>query len=226
LHQRRPYIAEGRDDQRRTEVRLGTTQPGIRSGRIEGGGPGPIDRRPLEKEQVMAEATAKVKTTTKPVSQGSTFEAKVETPKFELPKFPLPKFDVPKMEVPAAFRELAERGVAQARDGYEKMKAAAEETTDVLEDTYANASKGATDYTLKTIEIARANTNAAFDFAVELAGVKSFSEAVELASSYTRHQFDALLAQSKELTALAQKVAADTSEPLKSGVNRAFKIAA
>jgi phasin len=174
----------------------------------------------------MAEATAKVKTTTKPASQGATFEAKVETPKFELPKFPLPKFEVPKMEVPAAFRELAERSVAQARDGYEKMKAAAEETTDVLEDTYANASKGATDYTLKTIEIARANTNAAFDFAVELASVKSFSEAVELASSYTRQQFEALLAQSKELTALAQKVAADTSEPLKSGVNKAFKIAA
>jgi phasin len=138
----------------------------------------------------------------------------------------MPKFEVPKMEVPAAFRELAERSVAQARDGYEKMKAAAEETTDVLEDTYANASKGATDYTLKAIEIARHNTNAAFDFAVELASVKSFSEAVELTSSYTRQQFDALLAQSKELTALAQKVATDTSEPLKSGVNKAFKIAA
>ena len=36
------------------------------------------------------------------------------------------------------------------------MKAAAEEATDVLEDTYATASKGASDYGLKVIENARA----------------------------------------------------------------------
>src|SRR5262249_41641253 len=107
----------------------------------------------------MAEATARAKTTGKPGSQTvSTFDTKVEMPKFEIPKF-----EVPKMEVPAAFREMAERSVTQARDGYEKMKAVAEEATDVLEDTYATASKGATDYTLKLIEHARANTNAAFD---------------------------------------------------------------
>ena len=44
------------------------------------------------------------------------------------------------------------------------MKSAAEEATDVLEDTYATATKGAADYGLKLIETARANTNAAFDF--------------------------------------------------------------
>src|SRR5690349_23503535 len=102
----------------------------------------------------MAEATTRVKATAKPGSQASTFAAKVEMPKFEIPKFELPKFEIPKMEVPAAFRELAERSVTQARDGYERIKAVAEDATDVLEDTYANASKGATDYTLKSIEIA------------------------------------------------------------------------
>ena len=171
----------------------------------------------------MAETTTKVKTTAKPASQG--FEAKVETPTFGIPKFEFPKFEVPKMEVPAAFRELAERSVTQARDGYEKMKAVAEDATDVLEDTYATASKGATDYTLKTIEIARANTNAMFDFASQLMAVKSFSEAVELTSTHTRKQFDAFIEQSKELTALAQRVATETSEPIKSGVSKVFKIA-
>ena len=46
-------------------------------------------------------------------------------PLFEMPKFEMPKFDMPSMEVPAAFREFAEKGVAQAKDGYEKAKAAA-----------------------------------------------------------------------------------------------------
>ena len=48
---------------------------------------------------------------------------KFEMPKFEMPKFDLPKFDMPKLEVPAAFREIAEKGVAQAKDTYEKVKA-------------------------------------------------------------------------------------------------------
>ena len=49
---------------------------------------------------------------------------------------------MPKFEVPAAFREFAEKGIAQAKENYEKMKSAAEQATDVLEDTYSTASKG------------------------------------------------------------------------------------
>ena len=99
---------------------------------------------------------------------------------FEMPKFELPNFEIPKMEIPAAFRELAEKSVSQAKETYEKMKSAAEEATDVLEDTYATATKGASDYGLKVIEAARANTNAAFDFATQIMTVKSLSEMVEL----------------------------------------------
>ena len=47
-----------------------------------------------------------------------------------IPLFELPKFELPKMEVPAAFREVAEKGVAQAKEHYEKMKSAAEDATD------------------------------------------------------------------------------------------------
>src|SRR5437764_1274225 len=98
---------------------------------------------------------------------------------FEFPKFEVPMFEMPKMEVPAAFREFAEKGVSQAKEAYEKMKTAAEEATDVLEDTYSTASKGAADYGLKLIEATRVNTNAAFDFYTELMTVKSYSEVVE-----------------------------------------------
>ncbi len=122
------------------------------------------------------------------------------------PNYEIPKIDLPKMEVPAAFRELAAKGVAQARDTYEKAKAATEEATDQLKDTYTTAAKGATDYNIKVIEIARINTNSAFDNAHELLGVKSLSEFVELSSAHARKQFAAMTAQTKELTELAQKV--------------------
>src|SRR3989442_8764904 len=95
---------------------------------------------------------------------------------FDLPKFELPNFEIPKMEIPAAFREFAEKSVSQAKETYEKMKSAAEEATDVIEDTYATATKGAADYGLKLIEVSRVNTNAAFDFYSELMTMKSFSE--------------------------------------------------
>jgi phasin len=160
----------------------------------------------------MAEAaTAAPKPKTKPI-----------TGAFEMPKFEIPKFDMPKVEMPAAFREFAERGVAQAKDTYEKMKAAAEEATDVLETTYSTATKGASDYGLKVIEVARTNTNSAFDFAGEVMAAKTLSEVVELSSAHLRKQFEALTEQSKELSALAQKVATETTEPIKSGMNKAF----
>ena len=99
------------------------------------------------------------KTKPKPTELGAPFEA---------PKYELPKFELPKMEIPAAFREVAEKSVSQAKETYEKMKSAAEHATEVMEDTYSTATKGASDYSLKMIEAARNNTNAAFDYYVEL----------------------------------------------------------
>ena len=141
---------------------------------------------------------------------------------FEMPKFEMPKFEIPNVEMPAAFREFAERGVAQCKDTYEKMKAAAEEATDVLETTYSTATKGASEYGLKVIEATRMNTNAAFDYAGELATAKTLSEVIELSSAHARKQFEALTQQGKELGALAQKVATEAAEPIKNGMNKAF----
>lgn len=162
----------------------------------------------------MAEATA----TTPPKAKTS----KPTASAFDLPAFEMPKFEVPKVEMPAAFREFAERGVAQCKDTYEKMKAAAEEATDVLETTYSTATKGASDYGLKVIEVARVNTNAAFDFAGELITAKTLSEVIEVYSTHTRRQFEEFNRQSKELATMAQKVATETAEPIKNGMNKAF----
>ena len=164
----------------------------------------------------MVEATT-VKTPNKPKP------ASFEGPKFEIPRLDIPKLELPKFEVPAAFREFAEKGVTQARDNWERMKAATEEATELMEGSYATASKGMADYGLKLIEAARVNTNAAFDLAGELMAAKSVSEAVELSAAHARKQFEALSMQTKELAALAQKVATETSEPIKESVASAFK---
>ena len=127
----------------------------------------------------------------------------------------MPKFEMPTMEMPAAFREFAEKGIAQAKENYEKVKGAAEQATDVLEETYSTASKGCTDYGLKVIETARTNSNATFDLMGELLTAKSYAEVVEKSTAYMRAQFETLTAQAKELAEQAQKVATETAEPIK-----------
>jgi phasin len=136
-------------------------------------------------------------------------------------KFKLPPFPAFPSEAPAAFRDMAEKSLSHAKDNYEKIKSAAEEATGLLESTYATAHKGAADYSLKVLELTRQNANAAFDFAAELLGAKTFSEFVELSTAHARKQFETLASQSKELAALAQKVATETAEPIKEGMTKA-----
>ena len=159
---------------------------------------------------------------TKVKAKSSAYGASAEG-KFEIPRFDLPKFEMPKLEVPAAFREFAEKGVNQAKDNWEKMKAVTEEATDLIEDSYATVSRGAADYGQKVIETARVNANANFDFAGQLLTVKSLSEAVELSTAHLRKQFEALTEQTKELNTLAQKIASEASEPLKESMTGVFK---
>jgi len=149
----------------------------------------------------------------------------IAAPAFEMPKFEMPKFEVPKFEIPTAFREFAEKGVAQAKENYEKVKSAAEKATDVLEDTYSTASKGCASYGLKVIETTRANSDATFDLMTELMTAKSYSEMVELYSAFWRKQFDAMIAQAKELSEHAQKVATETAEPIKESISSFNKAA-
>ena len=140
------------------------------------------------------------------------------------PNFELPKFDMPKVEMPEAFRDISEKGVQQAKDAYARMKGAAEEATDLAEDTYATATKGAAEYNLKALEALRINMNATFDYTREFLGAKTAAEAVELSTTHLRKQFETLAAQSKDLSALAQKVATETAEPIKAGVTKSFKV--
>jgi len=130
---------------------------------------------------------------------------------FGPPKSETPNSDLPNMEMPDAFHEIAEKAAARDKDTYDKAKVAAEQATDLLKDTFTTAAKGTTDYNLKVMEIARTNANAAFDYTHELLGVKSLSEFVELSTAHARKQFEAMTAQTKELTEIAQKVTTETA---------------
>ena len=129
-------------------------------------------------------------------------------------------------EVPEQVRAFAEKGVSQARDNYARFKDVAESNNSTIEAVFANANKGASEYSAKLMEIVKTNTTASLDFAQELVSVKTPSEAMELWTNHAKKQFETFSVWSKELTELSQKVASETVEPIKANASKLFKPAA
>ena len=129
-------------------------------------------------------------------------------------------------EVPEQMRAFAEKGVSQARESYTKFKDAAETHNSTIEAVFTTATKGATDYSAKVLDIVKANTASAFDFAQEQVSAKSVPQAMELWSAHAKKQVETFTAQTKELAELSQKIAAETAEPIKAGASKLFKPAA
>jgi phasin len=113
---------------------------------------------------------------------------------------------------PQVLREAAEAGAEQTKQAFDKMSAATTDATALMKDSYTAAMRRAQDYNVKVMEFAQKNTEAAFEFARELSGVKSPAEFLELSTSHSRKQFETLTEQARELATLAQKAAMATAE--------------
>lgn len=140
-----------------------------------------------------------------------------------------PMTDVPMSaadEIHASVRKVAEQSLEQSRTAYDRLRAAAEEATGSFETSYTAAAKGLNEFNVKAIDALKSNADATFDLLRALMNVKTLSEVITLQTEHARKQFDALTAQSKELTEIAKKVASETTEPLKTSVIKTFGKAA
>src|SRR5581483_4499082 len=81
----------------------------------------------------------------------------------------------PKMEAPQAMRKMADKGATELNESYKKMSAATAEVSSLMQNADSAAAQGAMDCNTKVMEFARANSNAAFDYAQKILGVKSLS---------------------------------------------------
>lgn len=204
--------------------------------------PQPVAAEPVV-EAAPAAAKPAVKTTDVKVAAAATFEfPKFELPKFEMPKFEvagldltkfeLPAFEMPKFDVPSldagemseTLRGFAEKALEQAKANFDKLKLASEEAADALEDTYEATRAGVVEYSNKSIDAVKANSNAALGHAKHMLGVKTFAEAIELQSSFVRQQYEAMSAQAKELQDLATKLAGEAAKPAKDALGKAVDL--
>lgn len=92
--------------------------------------------------------------------------------------------------------------------------AAAEESTRAMGNGYLAVAEAVRDFNMKLIEMTQTNVMANFSFAQRVATAKGPSEAAAVWSSCAHERFETLTDQSRELTALAQRVMTSTAEPL------------
>jgi len=123
-------------------------------------------------------------------------------------------------QAPELFRTIAETSANQAREAYARVKTAAEDVTDVMEETFENTRDGVLEAQHKALDVARDNTEATFDFAKKLLAVTSLSDAVQLQTGFVRERFEAYIDYTKGIHAAATKLVEDASEPAKTAVAR------
>jgi phasin len=131
-------------------------------------------------------------------------------------------FAYPTFEVPEAFRSFAEQGLNQTREVYARVKAAAEEATDLAEESFEATRDGMRDVQFKALDAARANTEASFDLVRKLMGVTNVADAIQLQTAYARERFEAFVDYSKDVQATLSKVGVEVTKPAKTMFDRAM----
>jgi hypothetical protein len=111
-------------------------------------------------------------------------------------------------------RRFADNTTTTARNTMHKGTAAAEEMTQAARQGLFAVAEAVGDFNMRLIEMAQGNTMAAVNFAQQVATAKGPAEAASLWSSYTRERLETLTDQSRELTALAQRVMTSPAKPL------------
>jgi phasin len=134
-------------------------------------------------------------------------------------------FPYPKFEVPEFFRSFAEQALQQTRDGYARMKTAAEETTDMLEDSMETTRESMRDIQFKALDIAKANADATFDLARQLLTTSSIADAIQLQTAFARERFEAFMDYSKDVQATLNKAGAEATKPAKDAFDRVLSLA-
>jgi phasin len=129
-------------------------------------------------------------------------------------------FDPSKMT--EGFRSFAEKGAAQSREAYARMKSAAEDATKTIESTMQTAQAGSVELGLKAIDVMRTNADMSLSHLESLLGVKSVSELVELQTAFVRKQVETTVEQAKAMQETARRLAEGVAQPGKDAAEKAM----
>ena len=101
------------------------------------------------------------------------------------------------------------------------FKAGADAFTASMETSFGKASAGLTDLNVKAVDVLRENVNSSFELWEQMIGARTLNQILELQADHARKRVERLSEQGQALSSLAQKVAYDSLEPLRSGFVKA-----
>jgi phasin len=130
------------------------------------------------------------------------------------------------VEIPPIFRDIADRTMDQAKDVYARTTAAAAEATDFIDGAYETARQNVRSLSAKAIEAAKTNADAGFALFRDLLGARTFADAIEVQTAFTRKQFEVATAQLREFQEASQKAFFEAAKPAREAVEKTFASAA
>lgn len=131
-------------------------------------------------------------------------------------------FSLPNFEIPEIMRSFTEQGLNQTREAYARMKSAAEEATDILEDSLETAREGMREVQFKALDMAKANADASFELMRQLLGTTSVADAVQLHTAFARERFEAMVDYSKDVQATVTKAGTEATKPAQAMIEKAM----
>jgi phasin len=121
---------------------------------------------------------------------------------------------VDKIELPDEVRQMLEKGVVQAREGFDKAMSAAGEAIGTMEAKAGAAQSEALELRKKSLAFTENAITSAFDLARNLISAKSVEEAFKLQSAYVSQQVSSISGHMSEAGADFQKKAQAISEEI------------
>jgi len=161
----------------------------------------------------------------KPVSKAASSKiakAKV-APKAEKPakvSSPSPKLAVPPVD---AIRGVAEQSLAQARTAFAKSQEATHQLAQGFEASSAVVQSGFKELQLRMAEAVEAQTHAAFNYFRAVTKAHTLSDLIDLQSTELRLGVQRTLGEAKEMSSLAQAIAAKATEPVRKAIDHAVE---
>jgi hypothetical protein len=103
-----------------------------------------------------------------------------------------------------------------------KVKEAAREVTERVEQSSAKAAEGLHDCQTAIWSATQANINAMFEYMQQAFNAKSMPELMELSTKHARRQMEMMTEQAKDIVGAAQKATAESVRPLTNGFTNPF----
>lgn len=121
------------------------------------------------------------------------------------------------------YRKAAETNLAQAKENFEKIKLASDDTTKAMETALETAKTDGAELGMKAINVVQSNLKSSISHFEKLMSVKSIADVIELQSAYVREQTEVVSSQMKSFQEATTKLATDVSAPVKDVAEKSMK---